>query len=108
MSIATALRATPYRLRRLVRGGWGWITLRPGTRPRRMARRTAGSAIAFVLDRPALARAAQAVLRFTPTFKAHLRNLNPRSVTARELSRHGREIRAMLLRAERRRARRAG
>lgn len=108
MSVASAMRSGSYHARWLVRRGWSWLTLQPGTRPRRAARRMAEEAIEFVLERPRLARGAHGVLRFTPTLKGHLYNIRRRSLIAGDLTRHGREIRAMFVRAERRRARRAG
>ncbi len=106
MSVASTIRSGSHHVRWVARRGWSWFTLRPGTRPRRMARRVAEDSIEFVLDRPRLARGAHRLLRFTPTLKAHLYNLSRRSLVVGDLSRHGREIRIMLLRAEQRRARR--
>ena len=39
-----------------LRGSWAWITLKPGSRPRRAARKLVGAAVSFVVAQPLLAR----------------------------------------------------
>ena len=42
--------------RRVLRGSWAWITLKPGSRPHRTARKLLEAALSFALARPRLAR----------------------------------------------------
>ena len=102
------MRSGSYRLRWLVNGGWSWLTLRPGTRPRRIVRRSVYGALAFALERPRLAWTAHAVLRIAPRLKGHPDSPLHATLTVEDLSRHGRAINTLFIRAEQRHARRAG
>ena len=103
MSFASAIRSGSLRLRWVAGRGWSWVTLRPGTRPRRAMRRLTEGSIDFVLARPRLARSAKAVLRLTPRLAARLHRLKRQPQAAADLSRRGREILAMIAAAEARR-----
>lgn len=51
---------------------WGWITFRPGSRPRRTARKLVMAAVLFVLNRPPLARILNPLLEHLPKLKRRI------------------------------------
>jgi hypothetical protein len=66
MSIGGDLRNINGASRWFVRGARAWITLRPGSRPHRLAQKIVLNAAAFVLARPLLAATARGLLRGFP------------------------------------------
>jgi len=58
---------------RLLQGVLAWLTLRPGSHPRRVARRGIVVVARFLLARPRLGQQAKFLLRFFPTIEARLR-----------------------------------
>jgi O-antigen chain-terminating methyltransferase len=60
------MRSVSTAARWMFRGSWAWITLEPGSRPRRMARKFVVAAVGFVLTRPLLARILKTLLERIP------------------------------------------
>src|ERR1700733_294599 len=55
--------------RRFLRGSWAWLTLKPGSWPRRTARTVLLRAVRFVLTRPRLTRLARRPFEHFPLLK---------------------------------------
>lgn len=71
--IAGPLRSAGGAARWLVRGLWGWLFFRPGSRPRRVARRLSVATARYLLAQPGLALPARRLLRFFPAIQKRLR-----------------------------------
>lgn len=56
-----------------VHGMWAWLTLKPGSRPRRMARRGVVALARFLLARPRLAEPARRLLQRFPAIEGRMR-----------------------------------
>ena len=74
-NIGASFRGAGRGARWLVRGSWAWISVRPGTRPRRMARRSGLAAARYLLAKPQLARPIRWLLRRSPTIEQRFRML---------------------------------
>jgi O-antigen chain-terminating methyltransferase len=110
MSLTSSLRVASGGARRWGQGAWAWLTLRPGSRPRRVARVLLMRSATIVRAHPRLAAGANSVLRRFPAIHDRLRHsLRPagRTSVPRGLSRRGEEIRLALVAAAERRTRRA-
>ena len=79
--VTATMRFVSIAARWVLRGSWAWITLKPGSRPRRTARKLVGAAVRFVLARPLLARIWG--LATTPSTRCTLRSERERFVHAR-------------------------
>jgi SAM-dependent methyltransferase len=95
--ITAPMRLVWRAVRRSVRGSWAWLTLKPGSRPRRVARRGGVAVARFFLARPRLAQPAQGLLRRFPAINQRLRTMLPPAETSRtpilsDLSPRAREI----------------
>lgn len=120
--VTAPLRSASRAARRLWRGPrwfghgvWAWVTLKPGSRPRRVARAALTRIAGFILRRPGLSRTARRAVRMLPVpVQDRLRSIVMAGASApstrivrplatedvSELSARGREI-YMLLLAER-------
>jgi len=74
--LTAPLRRAVGAMRWFVRGSWGWITLRRGSRPRRMARSLLLRTLRFVLVRPNLTRIARRPLERFPLLKSFQRRMS--------------------------------
>lgn len=97
--------------RRFTHGSVAWLTLRPTSRPRRIARRITVAAARSLLARPLLARPARRLLRRFPAIQGRLRMMLLASAGAHraqigiaDLSEHARGVYAELKVAVARRA----
>lgn len=95
--------------RRLVRGSVAWLTFRPGSRPRRVARRVGIAAARYVLALPFLALTARQLLRRFPAVRGRwrmmlLRVAEPHQFQLAGLSAHARGVYSELKAAVARRA----
>ncbi|WP_421873076.1 FkbM family methyltransferase [Nitratireductor rhodophyticola] len=73
--ITAPLRALSSHVRWFMRGSWAWLTLKPGSRPRRLASTILVKAARFVLSRPKLARPVKQLLQRMPVLDRRLRAL---------------------------------
>ena len=111
MSLTGSLRVASDRVRRWGQGAWAWVTLRPGSRPRRVARVMLVRSATIVRTYPRLAAGINGVLRRFPAIHGRLRRSlqsTGRTSAPPGLSRHGEEIRLALVAAAERRTGRAG
>jgi hypothetical protein len=69
----TRLNQSRRTVRWLARGLWAWITLKPGTRPRRAARKAVIVLAGYVSARPRLVALAKPLLALVPSLNARLR-----------------------------------
>jgi O-antigen chain-terminating methyltransferase len=67
------LRFSSRRGRWFARGSIAWLTLKPGSRPRRIARRTALAFMSFILMRPRLKRTALRLAKYIPPMESRVR-----------------------------------
>jgi O-antigen chain-terminating methyltransferase len=110
MSLTSSLRVASTRARLLGQGAWAWVTLRPGSRPRRVIRVMLVRSATIVRAHPRLAAGVNSVLRRFPGVHDRLRHSLQsagRTSVPRGLSRRGEEIRLALVAAAERRSRRA-
>ena len=56
LGVTTTMRFVLIAARLVLRGSWAWISLKPGSRPRRTAGELLKAALRFTLARPRLAR----------------------------------------------------
>jgi SAM-dependent methyltransferase len=70
--ITAPLRSISRKARWLSHGVWAWLTLKPGTRPRRVARSILTRTAYFLLARPYLALPAKKAVRFFPQLERRL------------------------------------
>lgn len=109
--LSAPLRATAQTSRWAASGAHAWLTLRPGSRPRRAARRLVDMLTRYVLVRPWLTKKVKRLIRLAPpiveerirsiAFGQVSKNSSPRPVSrtmpeASGLSARGREIHALL------------
>jgi SAM-dependent methyltransferase len=73
--ITAPLRRASQAMRWCARGAWAWLTLRPGCRPRRVARRSAVAVGRFLRARPRRARPASYLLRLLPAIEERCRTM---------------------------------
>src|SRR5262249_54309480 len=71
--ITAPLRDTRRAARWFAHGTWAWLTVKRGSRPRRIAARGVVLAVRFCYARPPLANVARRALRWFPTIEARLR-----------------------------------
>ena len=70
----------------LKRSTWAWLTFKPGSPPRRMARRSSVVLARYFLARPVLMRPAKPLLRRFPAIEERLRMMLSSSEAARRAS----------------------
>jgi hypothetical protein len=73
--ITAPLRSTRGAARWFVGGTWAWVTVKPGSRPRRVAARCVVGAVRFCRARPTLTNMVRRTLRWLPTVEAQLRRI---------------------------------
>jgi hypothetical protein len=73
--LTAPLRSVGGATRWFVRGSWAWITVKPSSRPRRMARSALLRTIRFVLARPSLTRILRRPLERFPSLKSVQRRI---------------------------------
>jgi hypothetical protein len=71
--ISWRVGAFPRIARNVASRAWAWLTLRPGSRPRRIARRWSVVGARYFIARPLLVRPARPLLRRFPAIAARLR-----------------------------------
>ncbi len=71
--ITAPLRTLADSTKWLVRGSWAWLTLKPGSRPRRVAKPILVKSARYVLARPKLARPLKRALQRMPVLDKRLR-----------------------------------
>lgn len=71
--ITAPLRALSYAARWFLQRSWAWLTLKPGSRPRRVAKAILVNSARYVLARPKLARPLKQALQRMPVLDKRLR-----------------------------------